>query len=256
MTHPIPAPLSRAPLALALIIAVALFAAPALASAQSPAPAVELRAYPARVAPGDPVRLAFTVAHSNAAAENLIADLSIAIPNGWSVSSTGNAQSCAANCRATYNMAPGQSRSVELEAIPLQAGTFAVEAVVSWRMGDESGELAARPAEVEVAEPDPAPTAQPESAGGQVPSPPKSPPAPESPTATAPAPEPPVTTEAVTNWMRENTREIIIGLIGGSVILVIVVNVISNFITELLKGIGALALRMFRRKRRRPQPPD
>ena len=242
MTHPIPAPLSRAPLALALIIAVAMFVAPALASAQSPAPTAELRAYPARVAPGDPVRLAFTVAHSNAAAENLIADLSIAIPNGWSVSSTGNAQSCAASCRATYNMAPGQSRSVELEAIPLQAGTFAVEAVVSWRMGDASGEAAAKPVNVEVVKPAPAPTTQPESAGGKVPS------QPEVGTEAAPVSESPITTEAVTNWMRENTGEIIVGLIGGSVVLVIVVNVLSNFITELLKGIGALALRMFRRR--------
>ena len=124
MNWTIPAIELRAPLALALIIAVAMFVAPALASAQSPEPTAELRAYPARVAPGDPVRLAFTVAHSSAAGENLIADLSVTIPNGWSVSSTGNAQSCAASCRASYNMAPGQSRSIELEAIPPSGGNI------------------------------------------------------------------------------------------------------------------------------------
>ena len=110
-------------------------------------------------------------------------------------------------------------------------------------MGDASGEAAAKPVNVEVVETAPAPPTQPEKTGGEeVAS------QPEVGTETAPVAEPPVTTEAVTNWMRENTSEIIVGLIGGSVVLVIVVNVLSNFITELLKGIGALALRMFRRK--------
>ena len=247
----------RALLALALIVVVALTGAPA-ALAQTPEPSVELRVNPTQTEPGQPVSVKLSVFHSSAAEENLVADMSVSIPDGWSVSSAGNAQSCAASCRATYNIAPGQSRSINVVAVATETGTFTFEASVGWRAGDESGVENADAVDVSVVEATPTPsqeTASPGATGGAT--------APSSGGASGESPATPgtepgagpavtgetvVTTEAVLDWMKEHYPQLIVGLVGGGILLAVVVNIFSNLITDLLKGIGGLVFRRFRRR--------
>ena len=150
-----------------LALAWAFFASGGLGDVegQSPAPSVDLRVTPTQTGLGQPVMLSLTALHPITASANMTADLYIRIPSGWSVSNQGMAQSCAAGCHATYSFAPGQSRSIQVEAIPSQPGTFTVEATVSWRMGDETGEVQAQAVEVAVIEA--APTQVPDVSGGE-----------------------------------------------------------------------------------------
>ena len=122
----IPAP--RALLTLALVVVVALTGAPSV-SAQSPTPTAELRVNPTQIEPGQPVSVNLSVFHSSAAGENLVADMSVSIPDGWSVSSAGNAQSCAASCRTTYNIVPGQNRSINVVAVATEPGYVHIQGV-------------------------------------------------------------------------------------------------------------------------------
>ena len=221
-------PTPRGLLALALMIAAALAGAPSPASAQVPAPTAEVRAVPAQAEPGQPVNVNLTVVHSGAASENLDADMYIRIPDGWTISNPGMFQSCAASCHLAYNFAPGQSVSLNVEAMPREAGTFTFEASVIWRAGAANGEVRARGAAVSVAEPTAIPAQAPAQGPAQGP-------------VQAPASAPPqviVTGGGQSGGGRDDggigTVQIVGGLIGGGVIGIILLGMFTNALSAIL----------------------
>ena len=63
--------------------------------------------------------------------------LILQVPSGWSMSGSGFTESCTGQCTATYQVASGDQRSIELEMQPNQSGSFVVEAQMEWWFGDD-----------------------------------------------------------------------------------------------------------------------
>ena len=83
-------------------------------------------------------------------------------------------------------------------------------------------------------------TAAPGAAGGATPG-----------AGSAAAEEAGVTTDEVLDWMKENSPTLIVaflGLVGGGIFFVMFLNIVSNLLTDLVKGIGGLVFRRFRRR--------
>ena len=103
-------------------------------------PTVNLHATQTEVKLGDPVKLQLSLVNSIAKPEMTL-KLILQVPSGWSMSGSGFTESCTGQCTATYQVASGDQRSIELEMQPNQAGSFVVAAQMEWWFGDDPNTL-------------------------------------------------------------------------------------------------------------------
>ena len=103
-------------------------------------PTVNLHATQTEIKLGDPVMLQLSVVNSIAKPEMTL-KLILQVPSGWSMSGSGFTESCTGQCTATYDVASGDQKSIELEMQPNQAGSFTVEAQMEWWFEDDTSTL-------------------------------------------------------------------------------------------------------------------
>lgn len=104
------------------------------------APTVNLHATQTEVNIGSPIVL-------NLAADNSIAKPEMTLkfilqaPSGWSVSGAGFTAACSGQCTATYKVPSGAQRSINIEMMPNQAGSFDAVAEMEWYFGEDLSTL-------------------------------------------------------------------------------------------------------------------
>ena len=103
-------------------------------------PTLNLHATQTEVTLGDPVRLQLSVVNS-IARPVMTLKLILQVPSGWSMSGSGFAGSCTGQCTATYDVASGDQRSIDIEMQPNQAGSFTVESQMEWWFGNDVSTL-------------------------------------------------------------------------------------------------------------------
>ena len=103
-------------------------------------PTINLHSTRTEVKLGDPVLLQLSLVNSIAKPEMTL-KLILQVPSGWSMSGSGFTESCTGQCTATYDVASGDQRSIEIEMQPNQAGSFTVEAQMEWWFEDDTSTL-------------------------------------------------------------------------------------------------------------------
>ena len=103
-------------------------------------PTLNLHATQTEVTLGDPVRLQLSVVNS-IARPVMTLKLILQVPSGWSMSGSGFAGSCTGQCTATYDVASGDQRSIDIEMQPNQAGSFTAESQMEWWFGNDVSTL-------------------------------------------------------------------------------------------------------------------
>ena len=125
---------------------------------------VNIHASQTRVQVGEPILLTLT-ADNSIVRPAMTVKLRLIVPSGWSVSGTGFTGACSGTCIATYQVPTGDIRSIMLEMLANQIGTFEARAEMEWWFGTDTStldgsvetlELTAGP--LPTATPEPAPT--------------------------------------------------------------------------------------------------
>lgn len=91
---------------------------------------------------------------------DMLLQLILPIPSGWSVSGAGFTDACSGLCTGTFEVPSGEQRNMTVEMHPNQTGSFPVEAEMKWYFGGDTTTLDGKTKliEVNVHEP-PAPVA-------------------------------------------------------------------------------------------------
>ena len=92
-------------------------------------PTVNLHATQTEVRLGQPVILTL-VADNSIAKPAMTLKFVLPVPSGWSMSGAGFTQACSGQCTATYTVPPGAQKSITLEMLPNQAGSFNADALM------------------------------------------------------------------------------------------------------------------------------
>ena len=103
-------------------------------------PTVNLHATQTEVGVGQPVILTL-VADNSIAKPDMTLKFILPVPSGWSMSGTGFSESCSGQCTATYQVAPGDQKSITLEMLPNQPGSFSADALMEWFFGTDVSTL-------------------------------------------------------------------------------------------------------------------
>ena len=103
-------------------------------------PTLNLHATQTEVTLGNAVRLQLSVVNS-IARPVMTLKLILQVPSGWSMSGSGFAGSCTGQCTATYLVASGDQRSIDIDMQPNQAGSFTAEAQMEWWFEDDVSTL-------------------------------------------------------------------------------------------------------------------
>ena len=101
---------------------------------------VTLHATQTEVRVGEPVRLNLSAINS-IVKPPMTLKLMIMAPSGWSLTGTGFATACGAQCSATYKLESGQPRYIDVDMVANQPGNFEVEARMEWYFGDDTSTL-------------------------------------------------------------------------------------------------------------------
>ena len=101
---------------------------------------VNLHATQTEVRIGEPVVL--TLAADNSIAKpDMTLKFILRVPSGWSISGAGFTEACSGQCTATYQVPSGEQKSIFLEMLPNQIGSFNAEALIEWYFGDDVSTL-------------------------------------------------------------------------------------------------------------------
>ena len=103
-------------------------------------PTVNLHATQTEVGIGEPVVLTLS-ADNSIAKPQMTLKFILQVPSGWSMSGTGFTEACSGQCTATYQVPSGDQKSIFLEMLPNQAGSFNAEALMEWYFGDDVSTL-------------------------------------------------------------------------------------------------------------------
>ena len=103
-------------------------------------PTVNLHATQTEVGLGQPVILTL-VADNSIAKPEMTLKFVLPLPSGWSMSGAGFTQACSGQCTATYMVPPGDQKSITLEMMPNQAGSFKADAMMEWFFGNDVSTL-------------------------------------------------------------------------------------------------------------------
>ena len=103
-------------------------------------PTVNLHATQTEVGIGEPVVLTLAADNSIAKPEMTLKFI-LQVPSGWSISGAGFAEACSGQCTATYQVPSGEQKSIFLEMLPNQTGSFNAEALMEWYFGDDVSTL-------------------------------------------------------------------------------------------------------------------
>ena len=103
-------------------------------------PTVNLHATQTQVGIGEPVVLTLAADNSIAKPEMTLKFI-LQVPSGWSMSGAGFTEACSGQCTATYQVPSGEQKSIFLEMLPNQTGSFNAEALMEWYFGDDVSTL-------------------------------------------------------------------------------------------------------------------
>ena len=123
---------------------------------------VNIHASQTRVQVGEPIVLTLT-ADNSIVRPVMTVKLRLIVPSGWSVSGTGFTGACSGTCISTYQIPTGDIRSIMLEMLANQVGTFEARAEIEWWFGNDTTTLDGSVESLELTA-GPLPTATPEPA--------------------------------------------------------------------------------------------
>ena len=121
---------------------------------------VNIHASQTRVQVGEPIVLTLT-ADNSIVRPVMTVKLRLIVPPGWSASGTGFTGACSGTCISTYQVPTGDIRSIMLEMLANQVGTFEARAEMEWWFGNDTTTLDGSVASLELTA-GPLPTATPE----------------------------------------------------------------------------------------------